>query len=438
MIEKFKIRNFRSILDLCVDFRYGEKAAPRHFEKSDTWAFLPTRRGKNGRFVPVMAIYGANASGKSNVINAFLTFSRILTQGIAGCFVPNKLNGKYASASFTAEVALEGGRYRYEIEYDGKHILREELCRLAEASDETVESLFHVGKDGMNFSGVASPGYDDERMMQALKIECMNEEGEFIRPFLTCLKRTFPGLSEAAAKTFDEFLQKMQVSNRNEFFISQGVDLLAQFNTPEARELAMAKIVKILRKFDFGVKGMTLNRQKIGKASTPFPPMGLPNMNSAAIMKDAGDAWIVDEIKLVHEDVAGEKKSLDFMTEESDGTKVVAALIGVCLWALETGRMLFVDELDRSLHPFILTSLIRLFKSKRYNKTNAQLIFTAHDATPLEDDLMRVSEVGIIDKTVAKGTTFKRLSDFEDTRNVTNFRKQYLAGAYSGIPFPYI
>lgn len=438
MIEKFEIRNFRSILDLCVDFRYGEKSAPRHFEQSESWAFLPTRKGKNGRFVPVLAIYGANASGKSNIINAFLIFLRILTQGVGGCYQPNKLNEKYDAASFVAEVALDGGRYRYEILYNAKHIRKESLACLSERQGVEDQLLYRIGEEGQDFSGIVSPGYDDERMMQALKIECMNDEGELVRPFLSCLKRTFPGLSEAAAKVFDEFLQRMQVSNRNEFFISRGVDLLAQFNTPEARELAMAKIVKILRKFDFGVKGMTLNRQKIGKTSVQFQSVGLPQMNPAAIMRDGGDAWIVDEIKLVHEDAMGEKKSLDFMTEESDGTKVVAALIGVCLWALETGRMLFVDELDRSLHPFILTSLIRLFKSKRYNKTNAQLIFTAHDATPLEDDLMRISEIGIVDKTVSRGTSFKRLSDLEDTRNVTNFRKQYLAGAYSGIPFPYI
>lgn len=438
MIEQFKICNFRSILDLCVDFRYGERSAPRHFEASETWSFLSTRKGKKGRFVPVMAIYGANASGKSNVINAFLTFSRVLAQGVVGCYAPNKLNEKFDYASFSVDVALEEGRYQYEIRYDGKHIRKEMLSRLPEGPNESNQVLYCVGEEGQDFSGVISPGYDSDRMMQALKIECMNGEGDFVRPFLTCLKRTFPGLSEVATKIFDEFNGRMQISNRNEFFISQGVDLLAQFNTQDARELAMSKIVKILRKFDFGVKGMTLNRQKIGKSSAAFPATGLPYMNPAAITRDGGDSWIVDEIKLVHEDVAGKKKPLDFVTEESEGTKVVAALIGVCLWALETGRMLFVDELDRSLHPFILTSLIRLFKSKRYNKTNAQLIFTAHDATPLEDDLMRISEVGIVDKTVANGTSFRRLSDFEDARNVTNFRKRYLAGAYSGIPFPYI
>lgn len=438
MIEKFEIHNFRSILDLCVDFRYGERAAPRHFEQSESWAFLPTTRGKNGRFVPVMAIYGANASGKSNIINAFLTFVHVLRQGIVGCYVPNKLNAKYEFTSFSAVVALDGGRYKYEIQYDGRQIRQERLCRLSEDGDEASFNLYVIGGVAPDFAGIVAPGYDAGRMMQALKIECMNEEGNVVRPFLACLKRTFPGLSEAAAKVFDEFLLRMQISNRNEFFISKGVDLLAQSDTPEARELAISKIVKILRKFDFGVKGMTLNRQKIGKTGTVFPPMGLQPMSSTVAMRDAGDAWIVDEIKIVHEDAAGGQKLLDFATEESEGTKVVAALIGVCLWALDTGRMLFVDELDRSLHPFILTSLIRLFKSKRYNKTNAQLVFTAHDATPLEDDLMRVSEIGIVSKTLKNGTSFKRLSDFDGIRNVTNFRRQYLAGTYSGIPFPYI
>ena len=178
--------------------------------------------------------------------------------------------------------------------------------------------------------------------------------------------------------------------------------------------------------------------QRTVRMPKAIPGLAVPPFRPMAVMRDGGDAWIVDEFKLVHEDVSGKLKPLDYATEESDGTKVIAALIGVCLWALETGKMLFVDELDRSLHPFILVSLIRLFKSKRYNKTNAQLVFTAHDATPLEDDLLRVSEVGIVDKTLERGTGFSRICDFDDVRNVTNFRKQYLSGAYSGIPFPYI
>ena len=435
MIETFEIRNFKSILDVTIDFRYGEGSAPRHYLERDTWAFLQEGNGKNDRFVPVLAIYGANASGKSNIVNAFLNFQQILLHGIGGRYLGNKLNAKYDYASVVATVFLEGRRFRYEIAYDGERIRQEELCELEGGKEHL---LFSVASGKNAFDGVVGEGYDAGRMETALKVECTNGAGVLVKPFLSCLVRTFPGLTDFTQKLMNEFVSRMQVSNRNEFFISQGVDLLAQVNSPEARKAAMSKIAKLLTKFDFGVREMTLARQRVGKNGMALQDAGLPPFNPGAIVQDAGDALIVDEFKLLHEDAEGNLKSLDFRTEESDGTKVVAALIGVCLWALETGRTLFVDELDRSLHPFILISLIKLFKSKRYNKTNAQLVFTAHDPTPLDEDLLRVSEVGIINKTIVGGTSFRRLCEYKGTRNVSNFRKQYLAGVYSGIPFPYI
>lgn len=435
MIEKFEIRNFKSILDVEIDFKYGEGAAPRHYLDHDTWAFLKVGNDKNDRFVPVLAIYGANASGKSNIVNSFLIFQQVLLHGIGGCYFGNKLNSKYDYASFVATVFCDGRRFRYEIVYDAERIRGERLCELA-AGKELL--LFSVGSGKNAFDGIVGEGYDAGRMETALKVECSNGEGVFVKPFLPCLARTFPGLTDFTQKVMNEFVSRMQVSNRNEFFISQGVDLLAQINAPEARKTAMSKIAKLLTKFDFGVRAMTLERQRVSKNGMVFQNVGVTPFNPAAIVQDVGDALIVDEFKLLHTDVDGNLRPLDFRTEESDGTKVIAALIGVCLWALETGRTLFVDELDRSLHPFILISLIKLFKSKRYNKMNAQLVFTAHDPTPLDEDLLRVSEVGIIDKTVAEGTSFRRLCEYKGTRNVSNFRKQYLSGVYSGIPFPYI
>ena len=442
MIETFDIRNFRSILDLTVDFRYGEGAAPRHYLEHDTWAFLQEGNAKNDRFVPVLAIYGANASGKSNIVNAFLNFQRLLAHGIGGCYFGNKLNTKYDYASFGVVVLAAGRHFRYEISYDGERIRSEKLYEVVQGKSTI---LFSIGQhereecqDGNVFTGVLGDGYDAVRLENALKVECTNGNGGWVKPFLPCLVRAFPGLTDFAQGIMDEFTGRLQVSNRNEFFISQGVDLLARVNSPEARKAAMSKIAKLLKKFDFGVREMTMERQRVGKNGAAIQNALLPPFNPAAIVQDSGNSLIVDEFKLIHEDIDGNLKPLDFSTEESEGTKVIAALIGVCLWALETGRTLFVDELDRSLHPFILISLIKLFKSKRYNKTNAQLVFTAHDPTPLDEDLLRVSEVGIIDKTIAGGTSFRRLCEFKGTRNITNFRKQYLSGVYSGIPFPYI
>ena len=435
MIETFKIRNFRSILDAEFDFRYGEGAAPRHYLEAETWPFLQVGTSKRGRFVPVLAMYGANASGKTNLVDAVFQFQKLLSEGVGGRFFANKLCPKYDYASFEAVVSTGKRRFRYTVSYDGEKLREERLAAILPDGEKT---LFSIGLGEKDFTGVAGGNYDDSRMEDALRIECTNDKGVWGKPFLPCLARTFPGLTDFAPLLVDEFLDRLKVSKHNEFLISAAIDLLAQDDSSEARQVAMDKIAKLLTKFDFGVRGMKMERQRIDKNGDWFPEVVREPFRPSAIARYTGDAWIVDEVKVFHEDAGGNIKALDFKTEESEGTKVVAALLGVCLWALETGRTLFVDELDRSLHPFILVSLIKLFKSKRYNRKNARLIFTAHDPTPLDGDLLRVSEVGIVDKSTAAGTSFRRLCEYKGMRNVANFRKQYLAGVYSGVPFPYI
>jgi AAA15 family ATPase/GTPase len=128
---------------------------------------------------------------------------------------------------------------------------------------------------------------------------------------------------------------------------------------------------------------------------------------------------------------------MDF-DDESEGTKRLVCLLGVMLSALEQGHVLVVDELDNSIHPMLFVELVRLFKEKRYNSHNAQLIFTTHNTDIMDRDLMRISEIAIVGKNSKRGTTIARISDFEGIENVTKFRKLYLQGRFSGIPYPYI
>ena len=145
-----------------------------------------------------------------------------------------------------------------------------------------------------------------------------------------------------------------------------------------------------------------------------------------------------DSIRSFHQDAEGNEVEFDFTTEESSGTQIVAGLLGIFLAALKTGGTVIVDELDRSLHPLLLIELVRLFKEKRYNEHNAQLIFTAHNTEILDVDILRISEVGIVRKTQQEGTELVRLSDFEGVSNLASFRELYLNGQFAGIPFPYI
>jgi hypothetical protein len=85
-----------------------------------------------------------------------------------------------------------------------------------------------------------------------------------------------------------------------------------------------------------------------------------------------------------------------------------------------------------------MREIVLLFKNRRHNPKGAQIIFTTHNTDILDDSVLRLSEIALVRKTTANGTLVRRLVDVrnegEDIRNVTNFRRQYLAGFYSGVP----
>ena len=133
----------------------------------------------------------------------------------------------------------------------------------------------------------------------------------------------------------------------------------------------------------------------------------------------------------------GNEVGFDFH-EEASGLQRTIMLLGIMLRTLRIGTTLIIDDLGYSLHPLLLTEIVRLFKDRRYNTSNAQLIFTSHNVDLLDQDILRISEIGIVNCSRHQGTRVKRLADFKGIRNVTNFRKQYLYGSFDGIPFPYI
>ena len=199
----------------------------------------------------------------------------------------------------------------------------------------------------------------------------------------------------------------------------------------------MAEIVELVRKLDIDVRDIVMRRQKVDKTKIRTSPN--------AVNREIPDnnQYETVEIKSFHANAQGVLVPFDFLEEESEGTQRLAGLVGLFLFALKGGHTLFIDELSSSLHSLLLRELLRLFKDKRYNITgHAQLIFTTHNTDILDDAILRVSEVAIVRKTLHAGSLIKRIADFKkdgrDVRNVTNFRKQYLEGFYSGVPHPAI
>ena len=116
------------------------------------------------------------------------------------------------------------------------------------------------------------------------------------------------------------------------------------------------------------------------------------------------------------------------------GQKKLFAFAGPWLDVLEKGRVLFVDELDTSLHPLLIRFLIEIIQNKMVNKNDAQLVFTTHDTSLLDTDLFRRDQIWFVEKDNASATRLYPLSDFSPRKGEA-LEKSYLKGRYGALPF---
>lgn len=123
------------------------------------------------------------------------------------------------------------------------------------------------------------------------------------------------------------------------------------------------------------------------------------------------------------------------LQEESLGTQTLFLLSPVLKSAFEEGRIIIVDEIDRSLHPLIIEALIKLFHDKEINKNNAQLIFNTHTTNLLNLDIFRRDQIWFVEKNSdTQDTSLYSLDEFSVRKN-ENIEKGYLLGKFGGIPF---
>lgn len=135
-------------------------------------------------------------------------------------------------------------------------------------------------------------------------------------------------------------------------------------------------------------------------------------------------------IKFVHSN--GIKLDL---REQSDGTKKLFAFASLWLGSLENGSILFCDELNQNLHPALVKMLVDLFNDNEYNRSNAQLIFTTHETSILNQEVLRRDQVWFCDRDENLSTKIYPLSDFKPRKEHENIEDLYLSGRYGAIPY---
>ncbi len=423
MLLSFHIENFKSILDVTIPLTYAEKKAPNGYKEMALYPFIEEN---DFRTVPILAFYGANASGKSNIVKAFSLLTHIVRKKYnPNDFTPNKLHSNNSPIIFKLDFLKSGKEYSYALKIDDKEIIYEQL-------NQGEKCIFSIDNREAQFNDLTTDAYPIEKLESIFSVECLDHDKKFLTPFLTVVGSNYAGLNLFITDAYIFLTKKLEVYGLNRFPFSYGIEKLAETNDDEGLQNAFNEVVTILRKLDIDITRMELKRNDISNnQKINFRD------NHEYVRNLKSKTFTEIEINSYHKDVNGNEIQFDF-NEESTGTQRVACLLGIILSVLQRGNILIIDELGNSLHPYLFAEIVRLFKDKRYNKKNAQLIFTTHNTDIMDDDMMRVSELGIVKKTLKKGTEIKRISDFEGVRNVTSFRKQYLEGNFSGIPFPYI
>jgi hypothetical protein len=318
-------------------------------------------------------------------------------------------------------------RFTYRLTYSAASISEEILLK-----DE--DPIFAIRRLQPQFAPqLFSAAFPKERLEDILRVECSDGEGRQVKSFLHRMALGYPGLHPDLKRPFAYLDGGLSYSSNDAALpLPVAVDLLALVLGGD-RLAALREIADVIRRLDIDIVA-------IGMTETPLGAEERPQRGTVLKQDQQTGARHSIHITTTHRDVAGNPRELNFIKHESAGTQRLAGLVGVVLYALRTGGCLLVDELECSLHPLLMREIVLLFKNRRHNPKGAQIIFTTHNTDILDDSVLRLSEIALVRKTTANGTLVRRLVDVrnegEDIRNVTNFRRQYLAGFYSGVPHP--
>lgn len=406
MLLEFRIRNFRSFREEAV----FSMAASSDMQFADTHT-LTTGLDKLPRVVRTAAIYGANASGKSNIIKALQFMqSMVLTSSQVQPDTENNLapfrlreNANDFPTLMEVTFIINGVRHQYGFEFTRKRVLAEWLLVYESAKPQAWFSrTFDEKKENYTYT------YSDYFMGRKSLWETATRKEVL---FLT-----------TAIQLNNEQLKPLYQQFTSELVIFPdgariGFDFSAGFVEKEGNA---SRVAALLTAADTGISSVAIQNMEAKQVQFDF----------STTQPKVSDV----EMKIPHfgHRIDGRDYILE-MAEESAGTQLFFGLSGPLLDILERGRLLIVDELDSSLHPLLVQRIVDMFQSPDTNLNGAQLVFTTHDVSLLDSHKMRRDQVWFAEKDNDQVSHLFPLLDFSPRKGEA-LERNYLGGRYGGIP----
>lgn len=421
MLIDFAVKNFRS-------FREEQRIS---FVASNQYKDLPEnlinpqlegREFAGLRLLKGLAIYGANAAGKTNVLQALRYLAHMvensateLDEGDATGVEPFALSPETAEepSEFVLRFVVDGVRYHYVLVIDAKKILFESLSAFPKGREQVwYERAWESEQGGYSWS----PARPTDYRRDPSRVKVTRENALYLS---TAVKFN----DEQLKPIYLWFKEKLCFLRLNSDFppLSPGftVQRLADAND-------RARITRLLQHADFGILSAKASERALERGDLPSD---MPDSIVEKILKEHKHF----EISLGHRGAEGREFSLPW-EDESSGTHKFFALAGPWLDILSRGLFAGLDEIESSMHPTMVSSLLKLFFTARTNAHGAQLLFTTHNPLLLDTEVMRRDQVWFADKDDEGATHLYPLTDYKP-RNKESLIRGYMSGRYGAIPF---
>jgi uncharacterized protein len=411
MLIEFKVANFRSFheeqtFSMVADSK-RDKSHPENLIPCGDFNLLKTA-----------AIYGANASGKSNLIKAMGTM-QWLVRNSATSLKPDELipridpfrldpDSKKMPSRFAVIVLIDGIQHNYAFSVTPQRVCEEQL---------TVDGdlWFHrrVSDDGKEMSWkFAGP-------LKAIEILLKERTRD------NCLV-----LSRGADLNVKELWPLYIWFLR--FWVwdlSESQTAMLQWSAEKLREKPdyQEKVLALLRQADLG----------IGRLDYEAVPEASEKSILAGLLTDQKDKTPRVKVRTLHQAMGqNEGELFDLEEDESNGTKRFFTLLYPLIeFMFEDSWLMAIDELDCSLHPMLTRKLIELVHSPQWNKKGGQLVFATHDTTLMDPSLLRRDQIWLVDKNEKGASELFSLHDFKNRPRISEaFARNYLAGRYGAVP----
>ncbi|MEX1198162.1 MAG: ATP-binding protein [Pseudohongiellaceae bacterium] len=414
MLIEFSVANFRSIRN---EVRFSMVAGSGK-ELWETNVAIPdtVRPTRALPLVRSAALYGPNAGGKSNLIRALSEMKHFVTTSNQQLdeipVTPFRFSKATVREPCVFEVLIHHGNVRYQYGF---------AATRGEVHEEWLFA-FPKGRAQTWFHRELNPDTGEHEYQFGDKLTGDKDVWRrATRPNALFLSTAVQLNSKQLQPVFDWFAQKLHI-------VGVG-GLMPHFSMQWCQDNRKERVLEFLKAADFAISDLQVEEEDF---SSEAIPTDVPAEIRSFLSREFKDK---KQLRLYtsHQSDSGDAVQLE-LGEESDGTQKMFSFAGPWLDSLEKGNVLFIDELHDNLHPLLVRFLVGLFHSPTTNRNNAQLVFSTHETSILNQEIFRRDQIWFCERDDSQSTRLYPLSEFSPRKGVENLERSYLAGRYGALP----